>query len=326
MSQASDQHPSANEIVAFANGELSPADEARVNAHTAGCERCAEVKAAVLEFKKKCQAGAGQPVAGAASEARAQSERLPLSPEHESLLTKLASPASLKTLAGELHVSVARLRRQVREVREFICDHNPRLMQKSYRALEASLDTDDEAGAASPAASKPVSLDGIDRTASEEYLSRHFGAVNVGIHRAVYSADDDAEWERVLQSLLSGVLTPRVADTPVETAAAVSTAPAPEPTEEMEWSSADGLAHASVTRRDGECRYRFTHTDRTLSGTTAQVSVSGQTHTITWMDDADCSCVRADLDLHEHVERPMEIDLSREMQSAGRVRRARGRR
>lgn len=253
MSQASERHPLASEIVAFAGGELPPADQTRIAAHVDGCERCTEVRAAVLEAAKKFQAGGSPSVSGPPGEPRPQSERLPLSPDHERLLAMLASPASLKTLAGELHVSVARLRRQVREAREFICDHNPRLLQKSYRALESSLGSEDDGDLSdvSDAASKTAFVDSVDREASEQHLARRFGAVNVGIHRAVYSADDDAEWERVLTALLGELSAAQNAPAPVEITAVVPKAPASAVADETEGVSAD----VSVRARDAEGPY-----------------------------------------------------------------------
>jgi hypothetical protein len=326
MSQASERHPSANEIVAFASGELAPAEQTRIGAHVDGCERCAEMKTAVLEVTKKYQASGSPTGAGPAGDARTQSERLPLSPEHEHLLTMLSSPASLKTLAGELHVSVARLRRQVREAREFICDHNPRLLQKSYRALESALGTDDDSEASTSSDAKASIVDTVDREASEQFLSRHFGAVNVGIHRAVYSADDDAEWERVLVALLSGLLAPESAPAPAEITAVVPKPPAPAATDEMEWSSADGTIRARVTLGEDRTHYLFTHADRSLDGTALPVTVSGRSCTLTWAEDADGPGVRAEVDLGERVERPTDVEISNEAPAAAKGRRARGRR
>jgi hypothetical protein len=271
--QASERHPLASEIVAFASGELSPTDQTRIAAHVDGCERCTEVRAAVLEAAKKFQASSPPSVPGPSGESRPQSERLPLSPDHERLLTMLASPASLKTLAGELHVSVARLGRQVREAREFICDHNPRLLQKSYRALESSLGSEDDGDLSdgADAASKTAFVDSVDREASEQHLARRFGAVNVGIHRAVYSADDDAEWERVLSALLAELSAAQDAPAPVEITAVVPKAPASAATDETEGASPDGAIRAR---------------------------------------DADGPSARAEIDPKDRMERPTEIEVA----------------
>jgi hypothetical protein len=294
MSKANERHPSASDFAALASGELAPAEQARIAAHVDACERCTEVRAAVLEAASKFQAGCSSPAPGSASDARPQSERLPLSPDHEHLLTMLASSASLKTLAGELHVSVARLRRQVREAREFICDHNPRLLQRSYRAIEASLGTDEDGDLSddgSEAAARSVFVDAVDRTASAEYLARRFGAVNVGIHRAVYSADDDAEWERVLWALLHERAAPDGATAPVEIADGAAKAYSPATTEEAESPPPDGA---------------------TQPGAKAE--------------NAADSDVSTQIDMLARVERPADVDLSKEAAAGGKGRRARGRR
>jgi hypothetical protein len=225
MIQASERHPAPSEIVAFANGELSPSEHARIGAHVDACERCTAVKEAVVETAKKFKVSEATPTPGEVHR-EAEKPSLSLSPEHERLLTKLASPASLKTLAGELHLSVARLSRQVREAREFICDHNPRLLQKSSRALESSLGSDDDGDQAAGADAKTAFAASLDRGASEAYLARRFGAVNVGIYRAVYSADDDAEWERFLEALLSDHAASESDAPPAQVTAVTATLPA----------------------------------------------------------------------------------------------------
>jgi hypothetical protein len=289
MSPVSERHPTASEIVAFASGELSPPEQTRIAAHVDECERCADVRLAVLEATKKCLATSLPAAAGPGGDARPQSERLALSPDHEHVLAMLASPASLKTLAGELHVSVARLSRQVREAREFICDHNPRLLQKSYRALESSLgsEEDGEISDGAEATSRTAFVGALDRTASEQFLARRFGAVNVGIHRAVYSADDDAEWERVLWALLSELAPPQDSPPPGDTSAVVAKPPAPPAPDDTAGSSAEGCICANVR-----------------------------------LDDAESH----EIDLKERVDRPMDTDVSHEAQSVSRGKRARGRR
>jgi hypothetical protein len=325
MSQASEMHPSASEIVAFASGDLAQADQSRLAAHVEGCERCTEVRAAVLEAAKRFQPVASACGPGPAAEAREQNERLPLSAEHERLLRMLASSASLKTLAGELQVSVTRLRRQVREAREFICDHNPRLLQKSYRALESSLGTEEDGDLSAGSEARPAVVDAVDRESSEQFLARRFGAVNVGIHRAVYSADDDAEWERVLVALLPQQVAVESPAPPAEITAVVVKPPPAAPFG-IDWVSPDGAIRARVTLGDDETHYRFTHPDRSFDGAVLRARLSGRSCTLTWAEDASGSGVYAEIDLRERVDEPTDIEISAEAPAAAKGRRARGRR